>query len=98
MTSDYRRGVEDALNKTEALWNSYSKPTPLGEVFKDVKKSLLTKNVTMWFNVYSDGKLADVGQRALYGSKDGAFSFRQSSVNGLPYFGPVSIEIEVPID
>jgi hypothetical protein len=102
--SEYRLGIEDALVHTQALWDALTRPASLSEVLKDVRKSLLTKKVTRWANVYSDGRKVSVAP-VTFDTEQGARS--AASPNGVPtnilgapvgfYQKSVPIEIEIPL-
>ena len=95
VTSDYRRGVEEATKPLEEY------PTVLKLAFDEImghrRKSLLTKKVTKWYNLYSDGKKVTVGQRDLYDSKEWAESNSYDTVEKLSYIGAFPVETIVEL-
>ena len=102
MTSDYRRGVEDATKPLDvgehmSLGSSVGRSAPTEKILANRRKSLLTKKVTRWVNLYNDAS----GHGYHYPTKKQAEQGRSLPGNGWlgdHYIGTFPIEIEVPID
>ena len=101
MTSEYRRGVEDATNPNNytglALWVGLA--CTLDDVLTDVRKKLLTKKVTKWVAVAispSTGK--PYAQGYFQDSAESAKANKTSGPGDNTTLGYYPIEIEVPID
>lgn len=112
MTSEYRRGVEDALKGFECKEvdgmiiptnTLYGGTQFVVDAFAALaekrRKKLLTNTITKWVAVAispSSGK--PYAQGYFQDSKESAFSHKTSDPSDTTYIGVYPIEIEVPID
>jgi hypothetical protein len=97
MSSDYRRGVEDALTRAGELWDKNTYPISLETIISNTRSSLLTKKVTKWINMYSYPHLGNPQWGgSTYDTKEEAESY--SGRNSFKYLGALPIEIEVSIE
>jgi hypothetical protein len=106
-TSDYRRGVEDALTPItyeDVQKATVSSPEAAVNVYNRIsdnrRKTLLTKKVTKWANAYHLIYI-DVIQtsQGTYPSKQEAEAKNRATYvdNARVYLGAYPIEIEVPL-
>ena len=96
VTSDYRRGVEDALKLPLTFVGDYTAGY-LRDQLEQQRKKLLTKKVTKWYNLYSDGEKVIVGQRDLYNSKERAECNSHGRLESLSYIGTFPVETIVEL-
>lgn len=104
MTSDYKRGVEDALTPMREDDPTYNDPNKgclsyfefTNEFLKDRLKRLLTKKVTKWVAVYNQNGATF---RPCYTSHVfDTYEEATRSSGCVPCVATVPVEIEVPID
>lgn len=104
MTSEYRRGVEDATkNFSGSELNNSGFSVNIEDFEKTNKalanrrKTLLTKKVTKWVNIYAINTAVCNESVILYDTKEEA---EKNSYYGrlIPYHSTHLIEIELPID
>ena len=94
--SEYRRGVEDALKLPLTFVGDYTAGY-LRDQLEQQRKKLLTKKVTKWYNLYSDGEKVIVGQRDLYNSKERAECNSYGRLESLSYIGTFPVETIVEL-
>jgi hypothetical protein len=104
-TSDYRRGVEDALTPItyeDVQKATVSSPEAAVNVYNRIsdnrRKTLLTKKVTKWLAVAispSNGKPYSLGY--FQDTKELALNLRTGDPNSTDFIGVFPIEIEVPL-
>lgn len=89
---DYKRGVEDGTKTLFVETGSvFYRPSEINAALENRRKSLLTKKVTRWVNVYSDNGHINTAPWT--------FDSKEESINaaGPHILATVSFEVEVPL-